>query len=197
MAANGATLGEGTSAQMPLRGEGSTVTGVDVADATDSGTSSGSSSSRAAADASPPAAPESGAAPLRTPRWRDRISTTLDVIRANPTGRIALKVFIGLAGLLVVAVGAALIPLPGPGWLIVLGGLGIWAVEFSWARRLLNFTRRNLQMWTRWVTRQSWAVRILLGLVGMIFVGGVVWLSVWLSFDLNLVTSFLDYIATH
>jgi uncharacterized protein (TIGR02611 family) len=134
---------------------------------------------------------------LRTPGWRDRISTTLDVIRANPTGRIALKVFIALAGLLVVALGAVLIPLPGPGWLIVLGGLGIWAIEFSWARRLLHFTRRNLQMWTRWVTRQSWAVRILLGLLGMVFVGAVVWLSVLVSFDLNLVTSILDYLATH
>nr|WP_246278549.1 TIGR02611 family protein [Phytohabitans rumicis] len=134
---------------------------------------------------------------LRKPRWRDRIGTTLDVIRANPTGRIALKVFVGLAGLLVVAVGALLIPLPGPGWLIVLGGLGIWAIEFSWARKLLQFTRRNLQIWTRWVTRQSWSVRIMLGLVGMVFVGVVVWLSVLVSFDLNLVTTVLDYFATH
>lgn len=138
----------------------------------------------------------SAEAPAR-PRWRERISTTLDVIRANPTGRIALKVFIGVAGLAVVALGVVLIPLPGPGWLIVLGGLGIWAVEYSWARRLLHFTRRNLQKWTRWVGRQSWAVRIVLGLVGMIFVAAVVWLSVWMSFDMNLVTSFLNYLATH
>jgi uncharacterized protein (TIGR02611 family) len=129
---------------------------------------------------------------LEKPRWRDRMSTTLDVIRANPTGRVALKVAVALAGLLVVAVGALLIPLPGPGWLIVLGGLGIWAIEFSWARRLLAFTRRNLLMWTRWVTRQSWGVRIALGLVGMIFVSAVVWASVWLSFDINLVTEILD-----
>lgn len=134
---------------------------------------------------------------LREPRWRDRISTTLDVIRANPTGRIALKVFIALAGLLVVALGALLIPLPGPGWLIVLGGLGIWAIEFSWARKLLQFTRRHLQSWTRWVTRQSWAVRIAIGLVGMVFVSFVVWLSVLVSFDLNLVTRILGYFATH
>jgi uncharacterized protein (TIGR02611 family) len=194
MAANRATLGADTDARLPPKGDDSTLTGVDVADATESG----SSPSLSPSPASPPdAAPESGTGVLRTPGWRDRIGTTLDVIRANPTGRIALKVFIALTGLLVVALGAVLIPLPGPGWLIVLGGLGIWAIEFSWARRLLHFTRRNLQMWTRWVTRQSWAVRILLGLLGMVFVGAVVWLSVLVSFDLNLVTSILDYLATH
>ncbi|MFC0527250.1 TIGR02611 family protein [Phytohabitans kaempferiae] len=129
---------------------------------------------------------------LRKPRWRDRVSTTLELIRANPTGRVTLKVAVGLAGLLVVVLGALLIPLPGPGWLIVLGGLGIWAIEFSWAKRLLGFTRRNLRMWTRWVTRQSWAVRLTIGLFGMVFVSTVVWASVLLSFDVNLVTEVLD-----
>lgn len=135
--------------------------------------------------------------PPGRPRWRERIRLTLEVIRANPTGRIALKAFVGIAGLLVVAVGAALIPLPGPGWLIVLGGIGIWAIEFSWARRLLQFTRRNLRKWTSWIGRQSWPVRLLIGLVGMIFVGAVVWLTVRFSFGIDLVASFLNYIATH
>lgn len=148
-----------------------------------------------------PAVPPSGTAapggPPERPRWRERIRLTLEVIRANPTGRIALKVFIGVAGLLVVALGAALIPLPGPGWLIVLGGIGIWAIEFSWARKLLEFTRRNLRKWTGWVTRQSWPVRLLLGLVGMIFVGAVVWLTVRFSFGIDLVASVLNYFATH
>ncbi|MCW6005161.1 TIGR02611 family protein [Micromonospora sp. CPCC 205371] len=155
-------------------------------------------------DAGSAAPPEAMAAPAsvpggppKRPRWRERIRLTLEVIRANPTGRIALKVFIALAGLLVVALGAALIPLPGPGWLIVLGGIGIWAIEFSWARKLLDFTRRNLRKWTTWVTRQSWPVRLLLGLVGMIFVGAVVWLTVRFSFGIDLVASFLNYIATH
>jgi uncharacterized protein (TIGR02611 family) len=153
-------------------------------------------------DEAGPAVPPSGAVapsgpPPERPRWRERIRLTLEVIRANPTGRIALKVFVGIAGLLVVAVGAALIPLPGPGWLIVLGGIGIWAIEFSWARRLLQFTRRNLRKWTSWIGRQSWPVRLLIGLIGMIFVGAVVWLTVRFSFGIDLVASFLNYIATH
>jgi len=41
--------------------------------------------------------------------------------------------------------GLALVPLPGPGWLIVFLGLGIMATEFAWAERLLDFGRRTLR----------------------------------------------------
>nr|WP_225854786.1 TIGR02611 family protein [Micromonospora sp. ALFpr18c] len=135
--------------------------------------------------------------PPQRPHWRRRISMTLDVIRANPTGRIALKIFIAIAGALVVTIGIALIPLPGPGWLLVIAGLGIWAVEFHWARRLLGFTRRHVHGWTRWVTRQSILVRILLGAVGLVFVGTVVWLSLKYSLGIDVVAAAMHYLATH
>lgn len=135
--------------------------------------------------------------PPHRPTVRQRIRTTLEIIRANPTGRIALKVAIGIAGALVVVLGAALIPLPGPGWLIVIGGLAIWAIEFHWARRLLAFTRRNVQAWTRWVTRQPWSVRLVIGAVGLLFVCTVVWLSVKYSLGIDLVARVLGYLATH
>ncbi|MGC4876094.1 TIGR02611 family protein [Micromonospora sp. DT43] len=135
--------------------------------------------------------------PPRRPRWRDRVSTTLDLIRANPTGRIALKIFIAIAGALVVTIGIALIPLPGPGWLLVIAGLGIWAVEYHWARRLLGFTRRHVHGWTQWVTRQSLPLRFVLGAVGLVFVGVVVWLSLKLSFGVDVVAEAMRYLATH
>ncbi|WP_433271113.1 TIGR02611 family protein [Micromonospora vinacea] len=133
----------------------------------------------------------------RRPRWRERISLTLDLIRANPTGRIALKIFITIAGALVVTIGIALIPLPGPGWLLVIAGLGIWAVEYHWARRLLGFTRRHVHGWTRWVTRQSLLVRIVLGSVGLVFVATVVWLSLKYSLGIDVVAEAMQYLATH
>ncbi|SCF37702.1 TIGR02611 family protein [Micromonospora mirobrigensis] len=140
-----------------------------------------------------------GAAVADRPRsaWRQRLRTTLDLIRSNPTGRVALKIFIGIAGALVVTVGIALIPLPGPGWLIVIGGLAIWAVEFHWARRLLGFTRRHVQAWTRWVTSRSLGVRFVLGSVGLVFVAVVVWLSLKYSFGIDLVARIGHYLATH
>jgi uncharacterized protein (TIGR02611 family) len=150
-----------------------------------------------AADHQPPSSAPRGTTVAHRAGPRDRLRTTLDLIRANPTGRIALKVFVAITGAVVVAIGAALIPLPGPGWLMVIGGLGIWAIEFHWARRLLAFTRRNVHAWTRWVARQSWPVRILLGMVGLAFVTVVVWLSLKYSLGIDLVADLLRYLATH
>ncbi|MGK5445122.1 TIGR02611 family protein [Micromonospora sp. URMC 105] len=129
--------------------------------------------------------------------FRHRVRTTLDLIRANPTGRVTLKIFVAIAGALVVTLGLALIPLPGPGWLIVLGGLAIWAVEFHWARRLLAFTRRHVHAWTRWATSRSLPVRLLLGSVGLVFVATVVWLSLKYSLGIDLVARLMHYLATH
>lgn len=141
--------------------------------------------------------PDVAVAPRRRGGWRGRVHTTLDLIRANPTGRVALKIFIAVAGAIVVTVGIALIPLPGPGWLLVIAGLGIWAVEFHWARRLLGFTRRHVQAWTRWVTSRTLPVRLALGAVGLVFVSVVVWLSLKYSLGIDLVARALHYLATH
>ena len=111
----------------------------------------------------------------------------LDRIRRNPTGRLALKIGIGVLGTLVVAVGIVLIPFPGPGWAIVILGLAIWALEFAWAKNLLEFTKRHVQSWTRWIARQSVPVRVLVGVVGLIFVSAIVWASVRVSFGIDLV----------
>ncbi|WP_243710237.1 TIGR02611 family protein [Micromonospora sp. KC213] len=127
--------------------------------------------------------------------WRFRARITLDLIRANPTGRVALKVAVAVAGALVVTLGIALIPLPGPGWLIVIAGLAIWAVEFHWARRLLTFTRRHVHNWTRWAASQSLPVRFVLGSVGLVFVAAVVWLSLKYSLGIDLVAQLQHHLA--
>lgn len=133
----------------------------------------------------------------RLSAWRDRGRMTLRVIRSNPTGRIALKVTVAIVGALVVAVGLVLIPLPGPGWALVILGLAIWGIEFVWAKHLLRFTRTQVQRWTRWVTRQSWPVRILLGLIGLVFVTTVVVLSLKYSFGIDVISTAWTYVTTH
>jgi uncharacterized protein (TIGR02611 family) len=112
----------------------------------------------------------------------------LDRIRANPTGRLALRIGVGVAGALVVAVGIVLIPFPGPGWAIVILGLAIWAIEFPWAKSLLAFTKRHVQSWTKWVAAQSVPMRTLIGVIGFVFVAAIVWLSIRLSFGIDLVS---------
>jgi uncharacterized protein (TIGR02611 family) len=114
---------------------------------------------------------------------RQRITDYRSRLRSTRAGRVTLQVVTGVVGLAVVAVGIVLIPFPGPGWLIVLTGLAILALEFVWAQRLLAFTRRHLERWWRWVLRQSLVVRGLVAASGMLFVSGVVLVTLWLSFD--------------
>ncbi|HEY0532129.1 MAG TPA: TIGR02611 family protein [Actinoplanes sp.] len=120
----------------------------------------------------------------------------LKKVRANPSGRLALRIGVGVLGAVVIALGIILIPFPGPGWAIVILGLAIWAIEFTWAKRLLDFTRRQVQGWTRWVGRRSRPARALIGVVGLLFVGGVVWGSVRLSFGVDLIAEGRDWLAS-
>jgi uncharacterized protein (TIGR02611 family) len=86
---------------------------------------------------------------------------------------VAYRAVIAVLGFAIIITGIALIPLPGPGWLIVFAGLALLATEFAWAERLLHYARDKVRGWTTWVTRQSLAVRALIGLLGLAFVWGV------------------------
>lgn len=91
---------------------------------------------------------------------------------------LVYRVAVGVLGAAVVLAGIVLIPLPGPGWLIVFAGLALLATEFAWAGRLLDFARSKVRGWTDWVTRQSLLVRGAIALGSLLAVGGAVWLYV-------------------
>lgn len=95
----------------------------------------------------------------------------------HPALDATYRIAIGVLGAAIIVLGVVLIPLPGPGWLIVFAGLALLATEFVWAERLLTYGRRRLHSWTQWVTRQSLAVRSLIGLLGLVFAATVLWLS--------------------
>jgi uncharacterized protein (TIGR02611 family) len=57
-------------------------------------------------------------------------------IRRNPTANKVYRTGVGVVGGTTVALGVALIPLPGPGSLIALGGLGILGTEFEGAQKV-------------------------------------------------------------
>ncbi len=109
-------------------------------------------------------------------------------IRRNPALVLAYRLVVGIVGGLIVVLGLALVPLPGPGWLIVFLGLGILATEFTWAERLLDFGRRTLKSWLRWLGRQNLPVRALISLLTLAFVVGVVGLALHLSVGLPFVS---------
>jgi len=57
----------------------------------------------------------------------------------------AKRVIIALVGFTVVAIGIAMIALPGPAIVVIPLGLGILATEFIWARRLLILVKERLE----------------------------------------------------
>ena len=55
------------------------------------------------------------------------------------------KVLITIVGGLVMTVGALLLVTPGPGLLIIAGGLAILSSEYDWAKRLLHKVRSKIR----------------------------------------------------
>lgn len=100
--------------------------------------------------------------------WRRRL-------RSNPVTARAYRIAVAVVGAVVVAAGLVAVPAPGPGWLIVFAGVGIWATEFEWAQRLLRWGKGVLATWTHWMGRQSLAVRGLVGLATLVLVLAVFW----------------------
>jgi uncharacterized protein (TIGR02611 family) len=106
---------------------------------------------------------------------------------ANPTLRVLWRVGVAVVGGAVVITGLILVPYPGPGWLIVFGGLAILATEFEWARRLLHYARGYYDRWTAWLGRQSWPIKLLV-LAGTCL---VVLLMLWVLGALSLVAGWI------
>jgi uncharacterized protein (TIGR02611 family) len=73
----------------------------------------------------------------------------------------------------VIIVGIVLLAVPGPGWLVIFAGVGIWATEFAWARSLLRFVRRTVGAWTEWLKRQPRWLTVLVGAMGLLVVAAV------------------------
>jgi uncharacterized protein (TIGR02611 family) len=61
---------------------------------------------------------------------------TRSVIRRNPTANRVYRTTVGVVGGTTVALGVALIPLPGPGSLIAVGGLALLGTEFEPAKKV-------------------------------------------------------------
>jgi len=97
-----------------------------------------------------------------------------DRIRRHPILGWVYRILVAIVGTAILVVGIIMIPAPGPGWLVVFLGLGVLGTEFAWARRLLEYGRRQFRRWTDWIKRQSLLLRFLIGLAGIAVLAGVV-----------------------
>ncbi len=101
--------------------------------------------------------------------WRARL-------RRKPGRYRIYRGVVGLVGVLLVLVGLALGPFPGPGGIpLILAGLAVLASEFIWARRLLHRARRHAMDFARWAGRQPLWMRLAGSASLLLLVAGAVW----------------------
>ena len=77
----------------------------------------------------------------------------------DATYRHARRVVITVVGGTVVAVGVAMIVLPGPAIIVIPAGLGILGLEFAWARRWLETAKEHAKAAANSVKGSSGAPR--------------------------------------
>jgi len=95
------------------------------------------------------------------PRFRALLSRSRTWIHRHPRLRAPYRLLVGAVGLTVIVVGLILVPLPGPGWLIVFVGVATLGTEFPAAHRLTGVVRRlahRVRLWWR-ARRQDQSTR--------------------------------------
>ena len=74
-----------------------------------------------------------------------------EFVKARRPLHLSWQAGVFVVGLAIVVGGVILLPLPGPGWLIIFAGMAVWATEFVWAQLVMRWTRRKLSAGTAWV----------------------------------------------
>nr|WSW70311.1 TIGR02611 family protein [Streptomyces sp. NBC_00995] len=101
-------------------------------------------------------------------------------IKASRTLHLSWQVGVFVVGLAVVAAGIVMLPLPGPGWLVIFGGMAIWATEFVWAQLVLRWTRRKVtEAAQRALDPKVRRRNIALTAVGLVIIAVLVGIYVW------------------
>jgi tellurite resistance protein TerC len=55
------------------------------------------------------------------------------------------RIIVAVVGFTVLAIGIALLVLPGPAFIVIPAGIAILATEFVWARRILNKVKERFK----------------------------------------------------
>ncbi len=69
------------------------------------------------------------------------MATSREVIRW--IGRNSKRAGITVIGFVLIIGGIILLPLPGPGWLVIFAGLAVLATEYVWAERALDTAKKK------------------------------------------------------
>ncbi|MFE1952070.1 MULTISPECIES: TIGR02611 family protein [Streptomyces] len=103
-----------------------------------------------------------------------------EFVQARRALHLSWQVGVFVVGLAVVVAGIIMLPLPGPGWLVIFGGMAIWATEFVWAQLVLRWTKRKVTEAAQRAldpkVRRRNIILTTIGLVIIVVLGGIyVW----------------------
>ncbi|MGW6545324.1 TIGR02611 family protein [Streptomyces massasporeus] len=103
-----------------------------------------------------------------------------EFIKARRALHVSWQVGVFIIGLAVVVAGIIMLPLPGPGWVVIFGGMAIWATEFVWAQLVLRWTKRKVtEAAQRALDPKVRRRNIILTSVGLVIVGVLVGFYLW------------------
>ena len=103
-----------------------------------------------------------------------------EFVKARRLLHLSWQVLIFVIGLAVVVAGIIMLPLPGPGWVVIFGGMAIWATEFVWAQLVLRWTKRKVTEATQRALDPKVRRRnIILTSVGLVIVGALGGVYLW------------------
>ncbi|WP_432586048.1 TIGR02611 family protein [Streptomyces sp. HD1123-B1] len=101
-------------------------------------------------------------------------------IQRSRTLHISWQVGVFIVGLAVVVAGIIMLPLPGPGWLVIFGGMAIWATEFVWAQLVLRWTKRKVtEAAQRALDPKVRKRNLILTTIGLIICAAAITVYVW------------------
>ncbi|WP_031161856.1 TIGR02611 family protein [Streptomyces durhamensis] len=103
-----------------------------------------------------------------------------EFIKARRLLHLSWQVGVFVVGLAVVVAGIIMLPLPGPGWVVIFGGMAIWATEFVWAQLVLRWTKRKVtEAAQRALDPRVRRRNITLTAIGLVIVGTLAGVYLW------------------
>ncbi|GHD24613.1 membrane protein [Streptomyces violarus] len=126
------------------------------------------------------ASDETGTDEVRSEQEQGLGSRAPEFIKARRALHVSWQVGVFVIGLAVVVAGIIMLPLPGPGWVVIFGGMAIWATEFVWAQLVLRWTKRKVtEAAQRALDPRVRRRNIILTSIGLVIVAVLVGIYVW------------------
>ncbi|MFJ6631440.1 TIGR02611 family protein [Streptomyces sp. NPDC091376] len=124
--------------------------------------------------------PDSATGDVTAPAEQPLGSRAPEFVKARRTLHLSWQVGVFIIGLAVVVAGVIMLPLPGPGWLVIFGGMAIWATEFVWAQLVLRWTKRKVtEAAQRALDPKVRRRNIILTSIGLVIVAVLLAIYVW------------------